>query len=423
MGVGNSLRHLHAQPPHCSALALALVLCLGAESTIASPVPDSQSGIDRLLADTDPFTPYGRQHALMREELARYRALAEDDQWQPLPGGQAIAPGAQEPRVRQLRSLMMLYGDLVVDDQTGRDSRRADEYDPDLQAAVRRFQRRHGLREDGLVDDRTRARLNVPPAERAHTLAANLERLQQMPREPGERHILVNIPDFSLRLMENGREQYRMRVVVGKPEHATPQLTTRMTRVVFNPVWRVPPSIALRELLPKGSAALRARGFKLVSHSGRAVPFTAGNIAGIRRGKVSLHQKGGPENALGRVKFIIPNREAIFLHDTNSKHLFKRPQRAFSHGCIRLEKPLEFARMMLLEQNNWEPARAEKYLNTARTRAVTLKTPLPVYIAYWTAWVDEDGLLQFRPDIYDRDGKKNESADGGSAASEQSQSG
>ncbi|AOS95947.1 murein L,D-transpeptidase [Microbulbifer aggregans] len=423
MGVGNSLEHLHAHPQHCSALALALAFCLGAEPVAASAAPDPQTNVVTELSGSDPFIPYGRQHALMREELARYRELAQGDHWQPLAGGQTIAPGARDPRVLQLRSLMMLYGDLVMNDQTSGDGRHADAYDADLQAAVRRFQRRHGLRDDGLVDDRTRALLNIPPAERARTLAANLDRLQQLPRELGTRYILVNIPDFSLRLMENGREQYRMRVVVGKPKHATPQLSTRMTRVVFNPIWRVPPNIALHELLPKGSAALRAKGFRLVSHSGRAVPFTAGNIAGIRRGKISLHQKGGPENALGRVKFIIPNREAIFLHDTNSKHLFKRPQRAFSHGCIRLEKPLEFARMMLLEQNDWEPARAERYLNTGRTRAVTLKKPLPVYIAYWTAWVDEDGLLQFRPDIYEQDGDSSENAARATAVRVQSESG
>ncbi|PCO05827.1 murein L,D-transpeptidase [Microbulbifer flavimaris] len=423
MGVGNSLNHFQVRSQHCSAAALALFFLLGTEPLVAGETPEPGAAAATELTSPDPFTPYGRQHALMREELARYQALAGGDLWQPLPKGQTLAPGAREPRVLQLRSLMMLYGDLPLHDHDGGDGRHADEYDPDLQAAVRRFQRRHGLREDGLVDERTRARLNVAPADRAHTLAANLSRLQQLPRELGPRYILVNIPDFSLRLMEQGREQYRMRVVVGKPKHATPQLSTRMTRVVFNPIWRVPPSIALKELLPKGSAALRAKGFRLVSHSGRSVPFTSGNIAGIRRGKVSLHQRGGPENALGRVKFVIPNRDAIFLHDTNSKHLFKRPQRAFSHGCIRLEKPLEFARMMLLEQNEWQPARAEQYLNSGRTRAVTLKKPLPVYIAYWTAWVDEDGLLQFRPDIYERDGNNSQSASEKSAGPEQDQPG
>lgn len=414
MGVGNRYyrdsSHCSAAH-HCSALALALALSLALELPQASaaapaagtpaagtPAAAMPAGMDT----SDPYTPYGRQYALMLEELARYRALAGGDSWQPLSAGQTLAPGMRDPRVAELRCLLMQYGDYHLDDHTERNTA-ADEYDERLAAAVRRFQRRHGLKEDGLVDERTRARLNVRPAERAQTLAANLQRWQQMPKELGPRYILVNIPDFSLRLIDGEQEQFQMRVVVGKPKHKTPQLATRMTRVVFNPVWRVPPNIALRELLPKGSANLSANGYRLVNHSGRAVPFTRGNVAGVRRGKVTLQQKGGPGNALGRVKFVIPNREAIFLHDTNSKHLFKRSERAFSHGCIRLEKPLEFARLMLAQQNNWSDARIERALHSSRTRGVELENPIPVYIAYWTAWVDEEGLLQFRPDIYDRD--------------------
>ncbi|MFC6633295.1 L,D-transpeptidase family protein [Microbulbifer taiwanensis] len=395
---------------HCSALALALALSLNLELPQANAEPRT-SGPDVDVESSDPYVPYGRQHALMREELARYRALAEGDHWQPLPAGQTLAPGMRDARVARLRSLLMQYGDYRLDDHTD-NSAAADEYDPPLQDAVRRFQRRHGLKEDGLVDERTRTRLNVSPAKRAQTLAANLLRWQQLPKDLGPRYILVNVPDFSLRLVDGEREQFRMRVVVGKPKHKTPQIATRMTRVEFNPTWRVPRNIALRELLPKGSASLSANGYRLVNHRGRSVPFTSGNIAAIRRGKVMLQQKGGPGNALGRVKFVIPNREAIFLHDTNSKHLFKRSQRAFSHGCIRLEKPLEFARMMLAQQNDWSDARIERTLHSSRTRGVALENPIPVYIAYWTAWVDEEGLLQFRPDIYGRDNLQ-ETADGG----------
>jgi len=405
MGVGNHFPHHRAHrrgaSHHCSALALILALSLAPELPQASAegrAGQVPPGIDAI----DPYTPYGRQYALMREELARYSALAEDDTWRPLDAGQTLAPGMRDPRVARLRSLLMLYGDYRQDDYSDGNSA-ADEYDEPLQEAVRRFQRRHGLKEDALVDERTRARLNVSPTERVRTLAANLARWGQLPKDLGPRYILVNIPDFSLRLIEGEEEQFSMRVVVGKPKFKTPQLATRMTRVIFNPVWRVPPNIALRELLPKGSASLSANGYRLVNHSGRAVPFTRGNIAGVRRGKVTLQQKGGPGNALGRVKFVIPNREAIFLHDTNSKHLFRRSQRAFSHGCIRLEKPLEFARMMLAEQNNWSEARIERALLSSRTRGVELENPIPVYIAYWTAWVDEEGLLQFRPDIYGRD--------------------
>ncbi|WP_323846627.1 L,D-transpeptidase family protein [Microbulbifer magnicolonia] len=417
MDVGNQLplardcSHGRGASHHCSALALALALSLALD--LPQVAAETQpTATPPLIDSSDPYSPYGRQYALMREELARYSALAEGDHWRPLAPGQPLVPGVRDPRVAQLRSLLMLYGDYPLDDQASA-NRSADEYDEQLQSAVRRFQRRHGLKEDALVDERTRARLNVSPAKMVETLAANLERWRLLPKDLGPRYILVNIPDYSLRLIDGEREQFRMRVVVGKPKHETPQLTTRMTRLVFNPVWRVPPNIALRELLPKGSANLSANGYRLVNHSGRAVPFSSRNVAAVRRGKVTLQQKGGPGNALGRVKFVIPNREAIFLHDTNSKHLFKRNQRAFSHGCIRLEKPLEFARLMLAEQNNWSEARIERTLLSSRTRGVELENPIPVYIAYWTAWVDEEGLLQFRPDIYGRD---NPAASGGETA-------
>lgn len=396
---------LHRAPPHVSALVLLLALTLG--SGLHPATAETGEAVDtNTVAGSDPFSPEGRQYALLSEELARYRALANSDHWQPLRAGQPIAPGSRGPRIAQLRSLLMLYGDYRPSDfdtSGSKDNHHADVYDKSLQQAVRRFQRRHGLKANALVGEHTRKRLNTNPARLVRILAANLKRWEQLPKDLGPRYIVVNIPDFSLRLMEGDREQFRMKVVVGKPKHKTPQLTTRMTRLEFNPVWRVPPSIALKELLPKGGSALGARGYRLINHRGRAVPFTRGNIAAVRRGKVMLHQRGGPGNALGRVKFMIPNRHAIYLHDTKSKHLFKKSQRAFSHGCIRLEKPMVFARMMLGQQNGWGNARINRALGSSRTHGVALKKPVPVYIAYWTAWIDEKGQLQFRPDIYRRD--------------------
>ncbi|MCO1333389.1 L,D-transpeptidase family protein [Microbulbifer sp. OS29] len=382
-----------------TAIILALSLGLPSPSVFAdsknTPTTDG-------IGNSDPFSPQGRQFSLLNEELSRYQALAASDSWKPLSSGQPIAPGSRGPRVSHLRSLLMLYGDYRPEEFDPVNSE-AQTYDKNLQSAVKRFQKRHGLKQDALVDERTRSRLNTPPRKIAAILSANIERWKQLPKDLGPRYIIVNIPAFNLRLIEGNKEQFRMRVVVGKAKHKTPQLATRMTRLEFNPVWRVPPNIALRELLPKGSSALRAKGYRLMNHRGRSVPFTRGNVAAVRRGQVSLQQKGGPGNALGRVKFIIPNRQAIFLHDTNSKHLFKKSQRAFSHGCIRLEKPMQFARMMLSQQNSWNDARINRTLASGRTHGVALKKTLPVYIAYWTAWVDENGQLQFRPDIYNRD--------------------
>ncbi|WP_295799023.1 L,D-transpeptidase family protein [uncultured Microbulbifer sp.] len=361
-----------------------------------------------------PFTPYGRQYALMREERARYHALSQEDVWQPLPDGQPLAPGMQDNRVRMLRSLLMQYGDLpLTADMDGGDSeatRNPEHYDKALRRAVERFQRRHGLRADGIVDKNTRTELNTPPEQKLAVLDANLQRWQQMPKDLGQRYILVNIPEYTLRLIDREREQYRMRVVVGKPKHATPELATRLTRVVFNPTWTVPANIALRELLPKGSAKLVAGGYRLVNNRGKSVPFSGRNLRALRLGSVALQQRGGEGNALGRFKFVIPNRQAIFLHDTNHKTLFKKRQRAFSHGCIRLEKPQELAQILLDSQGShrkWNEEKLARVTTGTRTRAVELLRPIPVYIAYWTAWVDEEGLLNFRPDIYGRDHQQN----------------
>ncbi|WP_078082718.1 L,D-transpeptidase family protein [Microbulbifer mangrovi] len=380
-----------------------------------SSQPPSDSVFTTVSGSYSPFTPYGRQYALMREELSRYRALSEDEHWQPLPAGQTLAPGVRDPRVRVLRSLLMQYGDLPTTDDMARaelqekasDDSAAEHYDNEVRIAVERFQRRHGLHADGIVDSATRTHLNTPPAKRLSTLQANLDRWQKMPKDLGPRHIVVNIPEYTLRLIEGDHEQYRMRVVVGKSKHPTPQLSTRMTRVVFNPTWTVPINIAVRELLPKGSANLTAGGYRLVNNRGKSVPFSGRNLRALRLGSVALQQRGGEGNALGRFKFVIPNQQAIFLHDTQKKNLFSRNKRAFSHGCIRLEKPQEFAQIVLADQGKrpgkWNAERLSRYTSGTRTRAVELDRPIPVHIVYWTAWVDEEGLLNFRPDIYGRD--------------------
>ncbi|AQQ66631.1 murein L,D-transpeptidase [Microbulbifer agarilyticus] len=379
------------------------------QSTRERSTPTSPAATDQTTSYS-PYTPYGRQYALMREELARYQSLSTTDNWQPLPAGQPLAPGVRDERVKALRSLLMQYGDLTLstDMAAANDKTKstADLYDQQLRKGVERFQRRHGLRADGVVDKRTRDALNTPPKKRLETLEANLARWQQTPKDLGPRYLVVNIPEYTLRLMENEQEQYRMRVVVGKTKHQTPRLSTRMTRVVFNPTWTVPRSIALKELLPKGAGTLTSRGYRLVNNRGKAVPFSGSNLRALRLGGVALRQRGGEGNALGRFKFIIPNQQAIFLHDTQKKELFGRNQRAFSHGCVRLQKPRELAQIVLADQGKpgkWDQERLARFTTGSRTRSVELNQPIPVHIVYWTAWVDEEGLLNFRPDVYQLD--------------------
>lgn len=390
-------------PGRRTALALALALLGGYTATGSAGTEAGTETLATPAASPTPFAPYGPQFSRLLEELTRYRALAEGDAWTPLPSGKSLTSGDRGPRVATLRGLLMQYGDYPLEDHREPASA-ADEFDLRLEQAVRRFQKRHGLPESGNVDEATRTRLNVEPAQRARILAANLRRWETMPKDLGPRYILVNIPEFSLRLIENEREQYRMRVVVGTKRNKTPQMATRLTRVVFNPTWTVPPRIARESLLPKGSANLAADGYRLVNNKGKTVPFTGNNLAAVRRGSVSLQQRSGPGNALGRVKFDMPNREAIFLHDTNQKHLFGKAQRALSNGCIRLEKPLEFARMMLAEQSGgWTEDRLSQVTSGDRSSSVRIESPVPVYLVYWTAWVNDEGQLQFRPDVYGLD--------------------
>lgn len=415
-------------------ISTALVLSLSADALAIQPQKDDKKpGQTSEITPPEstpysPFTPYGRQYALMREQLARYQALSEEEHWQPLPKGQTLAPGMRDSRVRILRSLLMQYGDMPLtedmaasaldrpSDQSNTKPRSADPelYDKPVRQAVERFQRRHGLRADGIVDSATRQHLNTPPTQRLATLAANLQRWQQLPKDLGPRYILINIPDFTLRLMDDEQEQYRMRVVVGKTKHPTPQLSTRLTRVVFNPTWTVPRNIAVRELLPKGTANLSAGGYRLVNNRGKSVPFSGRNLRALRLGGVALQQRGGEGNALGRLKFVIPNQQAIFLHDTQRKELFSRSQRAYSHGCIRLQEPRKLAQIVLANEGRkpglWDAQRLAQFTSGRRTRSVELKQPIPVHVAYWTAWVDEEGLLNFRPDIYGRDSKAELSA-------------
>lgn len=381
-----------------------LSLAIALATTTTSSALSASSQIPESVSENFPFSSWQRQQVLMHEALARYTTLTTANHWQPLPSGQALKPGMQNSRILVLREQLMQYGDYPLDkDHTATMVADPDLYDQPLKQAVKRFQRRHGLQEHGLVDEQTRAQLNIPPFQRAKTLAANLRRQKKMPGDPNARRIVINLPEFTLRLLSAGREQLRMRVIVGKPNQSTPQFSTQLTWVIFNPTWTVPHSISVHELLPKGIAQIKADNYQLITQRGTPVAFSKKNLQALRLGTLALRQRGGKNNTLGRIKFIIPNRQAIFLHDTNAKHLFNQEVRALSHGCIRLELPEALAQLMLANQRNWDDGKLARMITGQRTRSVVLKNPVAIHIIYWTAWVDAQGLLHFRPDIYDFD--------------------
>jgi murein L,D-transpeptidase YcbB/YkuD len=254
--------------------------------------------------------------------------------------------------------------------------------DPSRVEEVQAFQLRHGLEPDGVVGPATLRALNVPAADRVRQIELNLERWRWLPRDPGGRHVMVNVAGFELAAVEDGRTALSMRIIVGKTYQRTPLFTSAMTQVVLNPSWHVPASITSKEIVPRlkrDPGYLARQGFYW--SNGRLI------------------QRPGPQNALGRIKFLFPNRFNVYLHDTPSRSLFERTVRTFSHGCMRVEKPLELARWVL----GWTPETLEAALATRRERSIPLPVPLPVHVAYWTAWVDGEGVLQLREDVYGRD--------------------
>ncbi len=351
---------------------------------------------------TELLPPHPAYFAL-RRVLADYQRQWLAGDWPVVPGGTTLRPGMSDPRLPLLRQRLQAGGDLAAGG--GSDS----SFDPALVAALKRFQRRHGLAPDGVLGRRTLAELNVPLTTRIRQLELNLERWRWLPKSLGAHHILVNIADFRLTVVEDDRPVLSMPVVVGTAYRKTPVFSGRLSYLELSPYWYVPPTILREDLLPKVKAdpgLLAARHFEIVGWDGATTidPATidwqqidAENFPGM------LRQRPGPWNPLGRIKFMFPNPYAVYLHDTADPGLFGREVRSFSSGCIRIQQPFALARYLLAHN----PAGAELDLGAAALSAIPLRVdladPLPVHILYWTAWVDGDGRVNFRDDIYRRD--------------------
>jgi|GEM_PF-1085685 len=348
-------------------------------------------------------TPYGGDALALRDELARLRGISASGRWRPLPAGPAMTIGARHPNVALLRNMLALYGDYY---SYGGEAN-SDRFDQRLHEAVLRFQRRHGLRPDGIVGRETRKRLNLSPAARAQIVETNIRRRERLPADLGSRFVQVNVPEYKLHYVENDRVKLSMNVVVGKKIHETPELTTRVSKVIFNPTWTVPRSILVNELLPKARSnpsGMENMGYRVVSGSGELLPLTPKNLSAAGAGSYLLRQLGGEDNILGRVKFEIPNKHDVYLHDTRARSLFTLTDRDYSHGCVRLEKPRHLAEALLRPEGDWDQWRIDQLTTGDETTEIKLSQKVKVYITYWTAWVDGEGRLNFRPDIYGKDG-------------------
>jgi len=343
----------------------------------------------------------------LRNEANRYREIAK--RWRPIAQGGPLQAGDKHVRVLQLRKLLELYGDYRG--QPGPSSAPQKDhlrFDSALQSAVESFQRRHGLPATGVANSETLTTLSVSPMERARQMILNADRWEQLSLPTEGRYVLVNIPSYRLQLVDNGQVKLDMKTVVGKGSSRTPNMRSRITSVVFNPTWTVPRSILITELLPKARhnpAAMHRRGYRVIQYrSGNTSPITDESLDRAAGGHATLRQVSGSGNTLGKVKFVIPNKQAIFLHDTQAQSLFSEQQRAFSHGCVRLQQPEELA-YSLLEPQGWDRTRVAQATTDSEILTVPVKPAPKLYLVYITAWIDADGRAQFRKDIYHRDEK------------------
>ncbi len=347
------------------------------------------------------LAPHTDEYARLATVLADYREIAEEGGWPTVPEGDTLKPGMDDPRVAALRAYLSAVGDYAGDPGAP-----STVFDDDLVAAVERFQARHGLDVDGAVGPATLQAINTPIEERIATMELNLERRRWMTTDLGARYVFVNLADQELKVVDDDRTIHTARLVVGKPYTRTPVFDETMKYVVINPDWTVPSSIARNEYLPKlkkSPGALEAQNIHVYAGNDRVSPYNI-DWSSVSKSnfRYTLRQDPGANNALGVIKFMFPNPFNVYLHDTPSKALFSRAQRTFSHGCMRVQNPIDFGAVVLGSQG-WTADRIRSVVASGKKTVVNLETPLPVHVTYLTAWVNKDGTINFRADAYGRD--------------------
>ncbi|MDG9668143.1 L,D-transpeptidase family protein [Hahella sp. CR1] len=367
---------------------------------------------DRLLEDMGAMVPTPEVYQGLSQLLTDLRETEAQGGWPMVSYGPTLRPGQSDSRVIELRRRLIASGDMerpMIDTSAGDDETLFDEA---LVKAVRFFQERHGLKPDAIVGKETLAMLNTPISERIEQVRSNLERRRWTPTNLGDRYVVVNIADYRLDLVDHGRTELSMRVVVGKPYRRTPAFSGLMTYLVVNPLWEVPTQIAEEDMLERfieDPEFISKMGFRVYKGWGReeaALDPETINWEEVKGGKFPyrLQQAAGPMNALGRIKFMFPNEFNVYLHDTPSRSLFYKSQRAFSSGCIRLERPLELA-AALIGSKKRTGIELDKILASGEPTTLRLPSPVPVHLQYWTAWMDDSGVAQFRKDVYGRDAR------------------
>lgn len=383
------------------------------ESGLDWRIPKDSADVFALLtsmaAEADPdsvlraLRPDAPEYRLLMQQLARYREIAAQGGWPAVPEGTPTDVGERGDGVRLLRQRLIAEGDAEEVRLAQSGSAAPDRFDEALGDALEHFQVRHGLTADGRIGPATLAELNVDAERRVQQIRLNLDQWRWLPRELGERYILVNVAGFEMEYVEDDSVALAMNVVVGQEGWETPIFADTMESIVFNPYWNVPQSIKQEEVIPairRDPGYLTRNNMEAVA-GGRAVSPSSLNYGNLEA--YSYRQKPGPRNALGQVKFLFPNSDNIYLHDTPADQYFSASSRAFSHGCIRLEKPLELARLLLDRVTERSAGDVEKLISRQGEQWIKVTELLPVYILYFTAWAGRDDTMRFYPDVYERD--------------------
>jgi len=359
--------------------------------------------LDSLLVSTDgirlaePNNPY---YQSLKNALKQYRNLQKTVKWPNIPfPSQSLKPGDQDSAIPAIKKTLFLYQDWQENDTSL-------VFSPTLDSALQHFQKRMGLPETGLPNEATLNEMRVSVDDRIRQIMLNLERIRWLPDTVSGDFILVNIPEFKMHVFQSGKQIWESNAVVGKDAGRTQIFRGNMSQIILNPSWGVPPGIVRKEVLPgikKNISYLRKHQMDVYSGNTKVDPHKINWQQYSNRIPFTIRQRKGEENPLGKFKFMFPNSYWIYLHDSNEKYLFGASKRAFSHGCIRVEKAQELAEYLLKKNNNWSPEKIEKEFKTTREAGLNLIKKEPVFIIYLTAWVNAEGTLNFRKDIYQLD--------------------
>jgi len=345
----------------------------------------ADSLVNKKHKDDKYFEDVNPAYSALKDQLEKYVDIAKKGGWPQITiMKKRLKKGMKAPEVVSIKRRLQITGDLEGSDSSSI-------FDDTLVTAIRNFQERHGYTSTGVISDSLIKEMNIPVLKRIQQVIMNMERMRWMATRQEGNLIVVNIPEFVLHVYEGNKKAFDMDVVVGKEGHNTTMFNGDLNQVVFCPNWNVPQSIVEKEILPameKDKNYLEKQNMEITGEEG---------------GMPVIRQLPGEKNALGKVKFLFPNSFNIYFHDTPAKGLFEKDKRAYSHGCIRLKEPEKMANYVLRDQPEWTPARIEEAMNAGKEKFVKVKDPIPVLITYYTAWVDENGQLNFREDIYGHD--------------------